>query len=145
MISLGAKQLSLLDSVHHHNIDYWVVFRQIERERSWLWKFLKPGFYHVEVWGYVPPGAWIRFDTCVELISVEVYADPPWMLIGKSEKPTFMHYIGLATYGRIRQKFYIGPVTCVSLAAAFLGVRLPFWCRTPFQLYKLLKKGNRIE
>jgi hypothetical protein len=75
MISLGAKQLSLLDSVHHHNIDYWVVFRQIERERSWLWKFLKPGFYHVEVWGYVPPGAWIRFDTCVELISVEVYRE----------------------------------------------------------------------
>ncbi len=143
MIHLGkAPSISLLDAANHHSVDYFVVFRTIPRERAIWWRLLKPGFYHVEVWGYVPPGAWLRFDTSVELISVEVYADPPWKLIEPSEQPTFLHYQGLVPHGRIRQPFYVGPMTCVSLAAAFLGVRLPFWCRTPWQLYKLLKRKS---
>lgn len=140
MISVGKKpDVSLLDTLGQHGVDYWVVFKSASRERHWLWRFLNPGHMHVEVWGFVPPGAWLRFDTCVELISVEVYADPPWVLTLPSENPTFLHYVGTTPYGRVRQKFFIGPITCVVLAAAFLGVRLPWWCRTPYQLYRLLK------
>lgn len=147
MIHLGkAPQISLLDAAHHHSVDYYVVFRTVPRDRAMFWRLLKPGFSHVEVWSYVPPGAWMRFDTGVELIAVEVYADPPWVLVGKSENPTILHYQGLVPHGRIRQRFFAGPLTCVVMAAAFLGVRLPFFCRTPWQFYKLLarKHGSKI-
>lgn len=143
MISVGAAPpVSLLDAAHHHSVDYYVVFRTVPRERTLFWRLLKKGFYHAEVWGYVPPGAWIRFDTSIELVAVEVYADPPWTLIGANENPTFLHYQSLVPHGHFRQRWFFGPVTCVTLAAAFLGVRLPWWCRTPYQLFKRLKKLN---
>jgi len=144
VISAGKREaVSLLDAAKHHSVDCWVVFKTMVRERHWLWRLLKPGFYHVEVWGYVPPGAWIRFDTAAELIYVEVYADPPWVLTLPSETPTFLHYQALVPLGRIRQPWRMGPVTCVELTAAFLGVRLPFLVRTPYQLYKFLTKDAR--
>lgn len=143
MIQLGTRtELSLLDAAYKHSVDYYVVFRQFPRERSRLWKLLKSGFYHVECWGYVPPGAWLRFDTCLEFISVEVYAHPPWELIEPREKPTFVHYQGVIDHGKMRQRFFVGPITCVALTAAFLGIRLPFFCRTPYQFYKLLRRLN---
>ncbi len=146
MIHLGARPpISLLDAANHHSVDYYAVFRTVPRERAIFWRVLKPGFYHVEVWGYVPPGAWIRFDTSIELVSVEVYADPPWKLIGPEESPTFLHYRALVPHGSFRQPWFSGPLTCVQMAAAFLGVRLPFWCRTPYQLYKLLKRKHGTQ
>lgn len=140
MISVGKRvDISLLDSVGYHSVDFWLVFRDLPH-RSFWWRLLKPGFMHVECWGYVPPGAWLRFDTCLELISSEVYADPPWELVTPGEKPTLLHYQALVPYGKVRQPWRCGPVTCVELTAAFLGVRLPFFVRTPYQLYKYLKR-----
>jgi hypothetical protein len=146
VIHLGRREpVTLLDSVNHHSVDYYVVWRTVPRERAIWWRLLKPGFYHVEVWGFIPPGAWIRFDTSVELTAVEVYSDPPWVLVGPNEAPTIMHYQALVPHGRIRQPFYFGPMTCVTLSASFLGIRLPFWCRTPWQFYKLLARQHESQ
>lgn len=135
-------QVSLLDAAYHFGVDAIVVFRNLPHRQGWLWWLLKNGFQHVEVWKYVPPGAWLRFDTALEFISVEVYAEAPWMLIAPSEKPTFVPYSGLVPFGRIRQPWRCGPSTCVDLSAAFLGLRLPFWVRTPFQLYERILRDR---
>lgn len=135
----------MLDAAYRHSVDYWVAFRDLPHRQSSMWGLLKPGFQHVELWSYVPPGAWLRFDTAMEFIAVEVYADPPWSLIQASENPTFLHYQGGIAHGKLRQPWRCGPVTCVELSAAFLGIRLPFWCRTPYQLFRLLRTHGQKE
>jgi hypothetical protein len=142
---VNSRGVSLLDAAYHHSVDCYVVWRTMPRERSVWWRLLQPGFWHVEVWKYIPPGAWLRFDTSVELTAVEVYANAPWELIGESETPTFLRYQALVPHGSFRQPFYFGPLTCVQGAASFLGVRLPFWCRTPYQLYRLLKRKHEPQ
>lgn len=138
------RQLSLLDTAYQHVIDMWVVFRDLPDRQAWLWSVLKPGFQHVECWQYVPPGAWLRFDTCLEFVSVEVYAHPPWEFFDVSLNPTVMRVQRTAPHGVIRQPFYVGPVTCVTLSAAMLGVRLPFMCRTPYQFYRYLQREQNV-
>lgn len=121
-------------------VDYVVVFRQLPFKQSWLWSLLKPGFQHVECWREIVPGAWLRLDTALEFLSVEVYGDPPETLLGSGI--TTLRHTDIVSPGRIRQPWRCGPVTCVELSAALLGVRLPFYIRTPWQFYKFLRKRN---
>lgn len=125
-------------------VDYVVVFRDLPFRQSWLWRSLKPGFQHVECWREVVAGAWLRLDTAMEFLSVEVYGDPPQDLL----EPTItaLRYVAQIPYGRIRQPWRSGPVTCVELTAALLGLRLPFYVRTPYAFYKFLKRqhGTKI-
>lgn len=123
-----------------YEVDYVVVFRDLPFRSSWLWRRLKHGFEHVELWREIVPGAWLRIDTAMEILSIEVFGDPPEALL--DQPITTMRFTSKFLPGRIRQPFRVGPVTCVDLAAAFLGVRLPFWLRTPWQLYKHLRKLN---
>jgi hypothetical protein len=123
-------------------VDYVVVFRDLPFRQSWPWRLLRSGFQHVELWREVVPGAWLRFDTAMELLSVEVYGDPPTALI---DWTAILHYSAVVTPGRIRQPWRAGPSTCVDLAAAFLGVRLPFYVRTPYSLYKFLKRQHGTQ
>ena len=140
-----ASDISLIDTTYKHFVDIWVVFLNLDKTRlpatrSRFWSFLKPGFQHVECWKYVPPGAWIRFDTGIELVIPEVYADPPWK-IQKHLNPTVKHVRRFVGMGDWREIFHIGPVTCVELTKAFLGVS-SFFVRTPFQLYNFLRKED---
>lgn len=128
-----------------YDVEYTVVFRDLPKRdsRIWslIWNRLKPGFRHVELWKRVVDGAWLRFDTSLEFLNVQVYGDPPQELMDvETFNPTYLEYRGNVTPHRIRQPFRVGPVTCVELAAALLGVRLPFYVRTPYQLYKFLKR-----
>lgn len=144
MIQFGdQRSLPVLETANHHDVDLYVVFRNLPGPRAPWWRLLKDGFQHVEVWKYVPPGAWLRLDTALEFVSIEVYADPPWALTQPHEKPTFVHYVGAVPFGKVRQPWRCGPSTCVELAAAFLGLRLPLWCRTPHQLYKRISKRGK--
>lgn len=137
--------VSLVDTAYQHHVDVWVVFRDVNPERGLLRRWLKAGFGHVEIWKYVSPGAWLRFDTAIEAIMPEVYAHPPWDLVLPHWNPTCVHVRRNVPHGKFRQPFFIGPLVCTVIAAAFLGVRLPFWCRTPYQLYKFLKREGNEE
>jgi hypothetical protein len=124
-------------------VDYIVVFRNLPYRQGRLWRLLKDGFEHVELWREMAPGAWLRFDTAMEFLSVELYGDPPQELLEPGL--TVLRYTGEVPPGSIRQPWRSGPVTCVELAAAFLGVRLPFLVRTPYQLYRFLRKRNGTQ
>jgi hypothetical protein len=134
---------SLVDFANKHVVDIWAVFTEYSEHDEWSWffRFLKPGFRHVEIWRYFPPGAWIRVNTCIEVAQIEVYADPPWVILA-SQNPTPVRVRRTVPIGFFRSRFNMGPETCVSQAAGFLGLRLPFWCRTPYGLYKHLRVVN---
>jgi hypothetical protein len=128
--------ISLVDSVDSHLVDVWVVFYDLPRQYR-FWRWLKPGFRHVEIWR-LDRGAWARLDTCLELLNLEVHLQPPWE-IDEFPGARFLHYVQLVKRGRIREPFMVGPITCVELVKAALGIRAVL-VRTPYALYKHLRK-----
>lgn len=130
--------ISLLDSVNSYVIDAWLVFYDRPYQFP-LWRWLKPGFKHVEVWR-LDRGAWARIDPCLEFMVAEVHLQPPWELLIESNM-TFLHVTRLVKRGKIREPFMFGPVTCVELAKAMVGLRAPL-VRTPYALYKYLRKTS---
>lgn len=127
----------------NYEVEYVVVFRDLPGRHSWIWQLMRPGFRHVECWKRVIEGAWLRLDTSLELLNVSVYGDPPQELIPSMWNPTYLHYKGEVVPFRVRQLFRTGPVTCVELTAALLGVRLPWYVRTPYQLYNFLQRTRK--
>ena len=127
-----------------YRVGYIVVFRDLPFRQSWLWRLLKSGYQHVECWREQVPGAWLRFDTAMEFLSVELYGDPPSELLADIHT---LRFEGTVEPGHIRQPWRAGPVTCVDLTAALLGIRLPWYVRTPYQLYKFLKRhhGQKVS
>lgn len=139
------SEISLIDTAYAHITDIWVVFLDIDKdyiseERSRFWGFLKSGFQHVECWKQITPKVWIRLDTNMELIIPEVNFAPPWEVLTHLH-PTVKRVRRLIKNGSWREKFFIGPVTCVEHVKAFLGISA-FFVRTPFQLYNFLRKED---
>lgn len=133
---------SLADLAYKHDVDYFVVFvdldeQHLESRRSSLWRLLKPGFRHVEVWKRIEPtGVWVRFDTAVELVKFEIHVFPPQEVLERLN-PTVVRVRRTVPNGTWRERFFMGPITCVELAKAFLGIS-KFTVRTPWQLYRYL-------
>lgn len=131
--------ISLIDTVDSHVVDLWLVFRNLPREGRW-WRWLKQGFQHVECW-CKDRGAWARIDPCLEFMRAEVHLQPPWEVIGAEWQPTFFRVTRLVPAGKVRDWWAFGPVTCVELTKAVIGLRAPL-VRTPYQLYKHLRKSK---
>ncbi len=137
------NSVSILDLEYRYAVDVWVVFMDIDKEhtpmpRSSLWRFLKPGFQHVEIWKRLDTDLWIRCDPSVEVIDVQAYSLPPWQIL-KRLNPTVIRVRRVVTKGHWRDRFHIGPMSCVELAKAFLGIS-DFFIRTPLKLYNFLRK-----
>jgi len=140
---LTYNSVSLLDLAYRYPVDVWVAFMDIDREhtpvaRSSLWNLLAPGFQHVEIWRRLRDDLWIRCDPSVELINVQPYSLPPWILL-KHLNPTVVRVRRVVEMGRWRKRFFIGPLSCVELTKAFLGVP-GFFIWTPLQLYNFLRR-----
>ena len=137
--------MSLIDLAYRYPVDVWVVFTDLDTEhtalsRSSFWRLMKPGFQHVEIWRRLSTNLWIRCDPSVEVIDVQVYSLPPWQVLERLN-PTVFRVRRTVTKGCWRSRFHIGPMSCVELAKAFLGIS-SFFVRTPLQLYNFLRKEN---
>jgi hypothetical protein len=115
-----------------------LVFRNLPERRSPFWRVLKRGFEHVECWKRVDAEAWVRLEPCFEGIGLEAYSFPPreaeWVA---GCDPTFLDVKRVVSKGKLREPFMLGPVTCVEIVKAAIGLRAPL-VRTPWQLYKRL-------
>lgn len=131
--------LSLLDLEKADVIDCWAVFRDQPPETTptWFWRRFKKGFAHVEIWKQQGE-VWIRVEPCLEYANVTATLTPPWEWVPAELNPTFMRVVRAVPLGKVRDWFFVGPITCVELSKAFLGIRNAF-VRTPHQLYRLLK------
>ena len=143
-----SEPVSLADLAYQHNVDYFVAFVELDHKhlptsRSRIWNIFKEGFRHVEVWKRVESAmgiVWLRFDTAIELIQFEIHVRPPQEVLAHLN-PTVIRVQRRVPTGFMREGFFFGPITCVELTKAFLGVR-NFFVRTPWQLYKFLSKGG---
>jgi hypothetical protein len=124
--------------------DVVLVFRNLpdRANRSWLWSLLKPGFQHVECWTRGAKGRWLRLDPCFEGIVLEDFDhDPsvqPWV---KGCDPTFLRVQRETPKDKMHTPFAFGPLTCVEIAKAAIGLHAPL-VRTPYQLFKALRHGR---
>ncbi len=140
--------VSLVDLEYCYAVDVWVAFVDIDKEhvpvsRSSLWRLLKSGFQHIEIWKRLDADLWIRCDPTVEIVDVQAYSLPPWRVLERLN-PTVIRVRRVVTKGRWRNRFHVGPMSCVELAKAFLGIP-NFFIRTPLQLYNFLRKANCEE
>lgn len=141
---LTHDQPSLLDCGYTCQIDVWAVFVELDEDhlpvsRSSLWRWMKPGFRHVEIWKPLPTGdGWLRIDTSVEAATPQFFHGPPWVEL-KRLNPTSLRVRRTVPNTKWRDRFFAGPITCVELSKAFLGVS-SFFVRTPYQLYNYLRK-----
>lgn len=126
-------------------VDVVLMFHAVPSRAGLFWRLLKPGFGHVQTWTLVG-GRWVQIDGCLEALFVNSYMQPPWELLSKEElqkySPTFLPIRRTVRIGTVREPFHFGPITCVDLTKAVLGIRAPF-VRTPWQLYKHLLKEPR--
>lgn len=135
--------ISLFDTANHEVATWYVVFQNRESPRWWRC-FLTPGFQHVQLWRPTRYGPavndiiWQFVDPCLEMIKTGVLwgATPPWEFYPEA---TVLRVTILHPSGKIREKFFMGPVTCVELVKAYLGIG-SIWIRTPYQLWRHLRK-----
>lgn len=139
--------LSLLDTAHKHVADWYVVFTDRENEYWWN-RWLQPGFQHVQAWRSYRYGTqpndvmWLRVDPFAALTVVELVFDvlPPWY---RDPSMNVIRTRVARTALKLREGFSIGPFSCVEHVKALLGIR-SFWLRTPWQLYKYIKKHGGV-
>lgn len=142
--------LSLFDLVNKKWVSWYLVYIETTAPRFWK-PFLKKGFYHVQLWRSQRFGPdvndvmWLVVDPGMECADAYLVMDssPPWE---RNELKCFVQRVEIsAPIARVRDWFHVGPVTCVELAKAFLGIRA-FFVRTPYQLYKYVRsRGYKLK
>lgn len=134
--------LSLLDLAGRDHSWWYVLFMDRENPRWWN-RFLKPGYQHVQLWRPIVygPGTtdkfWLVVDPGLEHVDTKIdwHPQPPWE---RDATITAMRIDVAVRSKKVRDYFFFGPLTCVELAKAHLGI-CSTWMRTPWQLAKYLR------
>lgn len=124
-----------------HWVEWFVVWKK-SNHRKGLFRYLKPGMSHVYAVRKSRGGAfWIIVDPLLSHITVD--------MIPVDKFPHIRLYAGEeAVILPVRAKINPAPrytlciFNCVEVVKGLLGIR-SFWTFTPWQLYKLLKKGRK--
>jgi hypothetical protein len=144
---LHSEKISLLDLVGYRSNDWYVVYRA-RTPYYWFTNLWKQGFRHVEVMRPISYGPglneqmWLCVKPNFEFLEVDIDCDPtpPWI---RDPACTVQRVTAHRKLNTIRDIFFIGPQTCVEVVKACLGIR-SFWLRTPYQLYRYIKKRNGV-
>lgn len=85
---------------------------------------------------------WLLLDPGMECVVADAIfrSDPPWT---GNPALTVQRVTAVCQEKRVRNWFFFGPVTCVEIAKACLGVR-SIGLRTPFQLYNYIAARNGV-
>lgn len=139
-------RVDLTDSFGVKIREWYVVFHA--REGHWIFKWLKPGFQHIELTRpeYFGPGptdcVWLNVLPTFELLEADISTDPrpPWL---KCPTSTVQKVTTLQPFKKLRSRWDMGPPTCVEVAKMVLGIRA-FWVRTPWQLHEYISKRGCV-
>lgn len=136
---------SLLDGYRY--FEWTVVY--YPRVPHYFWSaWMKQGFRHCELWRRYSYGdsvsevGWLRVTPTFEILEAEIDtnpAPPETRFLGCTVQPVTI----LSRAHLVRQWFHIGPVSCVDFCKAALGIN-SFWVRTPWQLYKYVKRRGGV-
>ncbi len=142
------SEISLLDLADGCWLAEWYVVFHC-REPHFFWhKWLKQGFRHVELWRSYKFGksladvVWLRVTPAFEVLHADIVLDPtpPWVAIPGS---TTQKVRTILKPWKVRQWFHFGPFSCTELVKFGIGIN-KFWVRTPYQLYKYIKRHNGV-
>lgn len=132
------KRTSLVDLAENEApAEYWLVFTEAGSSHWWN-RWLAPGFRHVFALRWTPRG-WIHFDPAMDFARLD-FVDAPVYARPQELAPPGSRLLRVETriqLERMRAPWVVGPVTCVELIKALLGIR-SFWLWTPRQLYRRL-------
>jgi hypothetical protein len=134
--------LSLLDLAGRDTVSWFVVFMNREND-CWWNRWLRPGYQHVQLWRPVQFGPqnnekfWLVVDPGLEHVDTKNDWDPmpPWQ---RDPSATVMCIEVAVRAKQVRDWFFFGPITCVEIAKAHLGICSAF-IRTPWQLAQYLR------
>lgn len=126
----------------------WYLVYHRSTENRWWNRYLDPALQHVQLWRPVSYGPrisdtlWLLFDPGMECVVVDAVfrPDPPWS--GNSAL-TVQRVLAVCTEKRVRNWFSFGPITCVEIAKACLGLN-SMWLRTPRQLHTYVAKHRGV-
>lgn len=121
---------------------------QTSPDRRWWTRFLKPEFQHVQLWRPIRYGPlvsdqfWLLIDPGMECVVTETVfrPDAPWIT---TPGMTVQRVVASCMEKRVRNWFFFGPVTCVEIAKAHLGLS-SLWIRTPHQLHQHIAKRQGV-
>jgi len=145
---LESPGLSLLDLTEGQRLFEWyAVYHWREPYYQWS-KLFKQGFRHVELWRpeYYGPGIndliWLVLRPTFEILESQIDLDPtaPWL---RFPRCTVQKVQVISEKYKMRQWFHIGPLSCVETVKNALGIN-SFWIRTPYQLYKYIKRRDGV-
>lgn len=139
--------LSLLDTAGVEPITWYVCYLNRENPRWWN-RFLKLGYQHVQLRSFLTYGdklddvLWIVVDPCLSYVRTKVYDArmAPWL------DPEVQHYqrvTMLTAPDKVREWFTFGPITCVEITKAYLGIS-SWRIRTPWQIFNYIKKRGGV-
>lgn len=125
---------------------HWYVVYMDEDNDEWWNRFLKPGFRHIQLWRPVQFGPsledrfWLVVDPGMEHVDTKVdhYPTAPW---DRMPGLTVQSVQTAVKAKQVREYCFVGPITCVEMAKAHLGIRA-WTIRTPRQLYNYIRKNK---
>ena len=144
---MTGEQVSLLDTPGLRTVEWWVTYHY-RSEYRWWGKYLNPYFRHVEITRPVQYGPgisdvmWLQLLPGTDILDVDLSMDPrpPWVVCPEA---TIQKVTVVYKPGRMRSWFDIGPLTCVEVVKAALGIRA-FFVRTPLQLFNYIQRRHGV-
>lgn len=140
--------VSLLDLSSDQRYFEWLVV-YYPRVPHYFWAaWLKQGFRHCELWRpyYYGEGVrdvgWLRVTPTFEILEAAIDSDPTPPQ-ARFPRCTVQPVRILSKAYKVRQWFHFGPISCTEYCKAALGIN-NFWIRTPWQLYKFIKKQGGV-
>lgn len=143
-----SKDISLLDLTADKRFAEWYVLYYARRPYFFWQRWVKQGFRHCELWRSYRFGktlsdvVWLRLTPTFEILESGIDFDPtpPWL---RWPGATVQKVTALTPCYKVRQWFHIGPVTCTETVKNALAIN-SFWVRTPYQLYRYIKRRNGV-
>lgn len=137
---LRIRDPSLLDTLGKWPAEWWLIYDDTDAREHWWCRWLKPGFRHVLALrrdGRV----WVAVKPTTGFVDIEVLRTDatPWQLFPSA---TVQRVVALREANTIRSRLFVGPLTCVEVCKALLGIRA-WWLRTPWQLHRFC--GRRLQ
>lgn len=137
MTILQFPQPSILDTAGKYPTEWWLIYGNTDRPHWWN-RYLAQGFQHVSALrrdGRV----WLQFSPWGEFLDITVLRNDltAWQI--HPEAWHVQRVVTMREEGELRSKFHLGPITCVEMCKALLGIRSTF-VRTPRQLFNYCKR-----
>lgn len=131
------KAPSLLETTDTSPCEWWLVYSNFSNPH-WYGRLLKDGFQHV--FAMKRDGrVWVMLNLNVAYLEMELIRTD-LTVAEMFPEATVQRVVSLRPMTQHRWPWVAGPVTCVELCKAVLGIP-NFFIWTPFQLYKHCRKG----